>query len=93
MIHHVRMGTQVKKCLNQLPNLDIDASIQPITRTVLRVRLTITPDFHWNDRVHGTATEAFWIWVEDPLNDTIYHSEYFLLQKKHVSYIFVCFEL
>lgn len=29
--------------------------------------------------------EPWWLWVEDPLNDHIYHSEYFLLQKKQVS--------
>uniref|UniRef100_A0A8B9HHQ3 Activating signal cointegrator 1 complex subunit 3 n=1 Tax=Astyanax mexicanus TaxID=7994 RepID=A0A8B9HHQ3_ASTMX len=60
------------------------ASIQPITRTVLRVRLTITPDFRWNDQVHGSVGEPWWLWVEDPINDHIYHSEYFLLQKKQV---------
>ncbi|GFS12384.1 activating signal cointegrator 1 complex subunit 3-like, partial [Elysia marginata] len=31
----------------------------------------------------GTS-EPFWIWVEDPENNHIYHSEYFLLQKKQV---------
>lgn len=51
MVHHVRMGSTIKKCVNQLPSLDLEASIQPITRTVLRVRLTITPDFLWDDKV------------------------------------------
>ena len=84
MIHHIKMGPKVKDCVNQLPALSLDASIQPITRTVLRVRLNITVDFKWNDRVHGNAAEPFWIWVEDPENNHIYHSEYFLLNKKQV---------
>ena len=59
------------------------AYLQPITRTVLRVRLTVTPNFRWNDRVHG-GTEPFWMWVEDPENNHIYHHEYFLVSKKQV---------
>lgn len=85
MIHHVRMGQTVKTCVDQIPAISLGASIQPITRTVLRVRLTITPDFQWNDKVHGSTSEPWWIWVEDPDNNHIYHSEYFLLHKKQVS--------
>ncbi len=86
MIFHPSMGSRVKQCVNQLPQLGLDATIQPITRTVLRVRLTIVPEFRWNDKVHGTAAEPFWIWVEDPDNNHIYHSEYFMIHKKHVSH-------
>jgi hypothetical protein len=85
LIHHVRMGKTVKQCVNQFPSLSIVSNIQPVTRTVLRVRLTITAEFDWNDKVHGGTSEPWWIWVEDPDNDHIYHSEYFLLLKKHVS--------
>ncbi|XP_071112657.1 activating signal cointegrator 1 complex subunit 3-like [Haliotis cracherodii] len=84
IVHHIRMGAIIKRCVNQIPALILDASIQPITRTVLRVRLTITADFSWDDKVHGSATEPFWVWVEDPDNNHIYHSDYFLLHKKHV---------
>ncbi len=41
--------------------------------------------FRWNDKVHGNAAEPFWIWVEDPESNHIYHSEYFVIHKKHVS--------
>ncbi|KAK3578447.1 hypothetical protein CHS0354_037425 [Potamilus streckersoni] len=78
------MGSVVKKCVHQLPILELEASIQPITRTVLRVRLTIKPAFRWDDKVHGGTAEPFWIWVEDPENYHIYHSEYFLLHKKQM---------
>ncbi|KAI4871234.1 hypothetical protein NFI96_019754 [Prochilodus magdalenae] len=84
MLHHVNIGLKVKQCVHQIPAILMEASIQPITRTVLRVRLTITPDFRWNDQVHGSVGEPWWLWVEDPINDHIYHSEYFLLQKKQV---------
>uniref|UniRef100_A0A8C7XBM4 Activating signal cointegrator 1 complex subunit 3 n=1 Tax=Oryzias sinensis TaxID=183150 RepID=A0A8C7XBM4_9TELE len=84
MLHHVNIGLTVKQCVHQIPSILMEASIQPITRTVLRVRLMVTPDFRWNDQVHGSVGEPWWLWVEDPINDHIYHSEYFLLQKKQV---------
>nr|E7F8F4.2 RecName: Full=Activating signal cointegrator 1 complex subunit 3 [Danio rerio] len=84
MLHHVNIGLKVKQCVHQIPAILLESSIQPITRTVLRVRLSITPDFRWNDQVHGSVGEPWWLWVEDPINDHIYHSEYFLLQKKQV---------
>lgn len=84
MIKHPRMGTTVKGCVDQIPAISLASSIQPITRTVLRVRLTIKPEFQWNDKVHGSTSEPWWIWVEDPDNNHIYHSEYFLLHKKQV---------
>ncbi|XP_036929832.1 activating signal cointegrator 1 complex subunit 3 [Acanthopagrus latus] len=84
MLHHVNVGLSVKQCVHQIPSITMEASIQPITRTVLRVRLIITPDFRWNDQVHGSVGEPWWLWVEDPINDHIYHSEYLLLQKKQV---------
>ncbi|XP_077455363.1 activating signal cointegrator 1 complex subunit 3 isoform X2 [Stigmatopora argus] len=84
MLHHVNIGLTVKQCVHQIPSITIEANVQPITRTVLRVRLIVTPDFHWSDQVHGSVGEPWWLWVEDPINDHIYHSEYFLLQKKQV---------
>jgi len=86
MIRHVNMGARVKDCISQIPILDVEASIQPITRTVLRVVLKICGTFKWNDRAHGKTGEPFWIWIEDPDNDHIYHSEYFMMHKKHVSF-------
>ncbi|XP_027587276.1 activating signal cointegrator 1 complex subunit 3 [Pipra filicauda] len=84
MLHHVKIGLKVKQCVHQIPSIIMEATIQPITRTVLRVRLNIAPDFTWNDQVHGTVGEPWWIWVEDPTNDHIYHSEYFIIQKKQI---------
>ncbi len=52
MLHHVNVGLTVKQCVHQIPSITMEANIQPITRTVLRVRLVITPDFRWNDQVN-----------------------------------------
>uniref|UniRef100_A0A8C2WWR9 Activating signal cointegrator 1 complex subunit 3 n=1 Tax=Cyclopterus lumpus TaxID=8103 RepID=A0A8C2WWR9_CYCLU len=87
MLHHVNIGLAVKQCVHQIPSITMEANIQPITRTVLRVRLVVTPDFRWSDQVHGSVGEPWWLWVEDPINDHIYHSEHFLLQKKQPQHI------
>ena len=83
LLRHVKMGEKVKECLNNLPNIEIDTSLHPITRTVLRVKVTLKPNFKWNDAVHGMS-EPFWVWIEDPFHNHIYHHEFFSLLKKHV---------
>ncbi len=84
MIRHVRMGRVVETLVRGFPSLLLTATIQPITRTVLKVRLTILPDFEWSDKLHGMTSDPWWIWVEDPENNQMYHSEYFMLQRKQV---------
>ncbi len=84
LIHHVRAGPDVKRAAWEIPLVELEATIQPITRTVLRVRLQVKPNFRWNDRVHGATSEPFWVWVEDPENNHMYHSEYLMLSKKAV---------
>ena len=46
-----------------------------------RMELTLTPDFQWDEKVHGQS-EAFWIMVEDVDSEIILHHEFFLLKKK-----------
>lgn len=83
MLRNQRYGPIVAKYADEFPLLDIEASLQPITRTVLRIRIFITADFKWNDKVHGKTSENFWIWIEDPESNFIYHSEYFQMTRKH----------
>lgn len=44
--------------------------------------LTITPDFQWDEKVHGFV-EPFWIIVEDSDSEYILHHQYFLLKKAY----------
>jgi replicative superfamily II helicase len=81
LVRHVRLGDKIKSCINQLPLLKLKADIFPITRTVLKISLDVTPDFQWNDRIHGSV-EPFYIWVEDSENTEILYSEHLLIQKK-----------
>ena len=45
LVHHVRAGDVVKKAAWEIPQVEMEANIQPITRTVLRVRLRIDSKF------------------------------------------------
>jgi activating signal cointegrator complex subunit 3 len=80
-IRHPHMGREILALVKQVPFVELEVKVQPITRTVLRVQVLITPAFDWNDRVHGSV-EPFWLLVEDTASEQIYHSEAFLLYKK-----------
>ena len=43
-------------------------------RSVLKVQLKITPEFHWHDRAHGGSLR-WHLWVEDSDSENIYHTE------------------
>ncbi|XP_057425505.1 DExH-box ATP-dependent RNA helicase DExH12-like [Lotus japonicus] len=79
-----KMGRTLHKLIHQFPKLNLEAHIESITRTVLRVELTLTPDFAWDDRVHGNV-EPFWVIVEDNDGEYILHHEYFMLKKQDIS--------
>uniref|UniRef100_A0A8C9YZV2 BRR2 homolog n=1 Tax=Sander lucioperca TaxID=283035 RepID=A0A8C9YZV2_SANLU len=84
LIRMPKMGKTIHKYVHQFPKLDLAVHLQPITRSTLKVELTVTPDFQWDDKVsiHGSS-EAFWILVEDVDSEVILHHEYFLLKAKY----------
>lgn len=82
LIRVPKLGKTIHKYVHQFPKLELSTHIQPITRSTLRVELTITPDFQWDDKLHGQS-EAFWILVEDVDSEVILHHEYFLLKAKY----------
>jgi activating signal cointegrator complex subunit 3 len=80
-LRHPAAGDQVAACVASFPHLALAAQLHPITRTVLRIQLQLSPDFSWNDRVHGAALRWL-IWVEDSTSDHLYHSEMWTLTKR-----------
>ena len=81
LVQHMRSGKVVLDLARKLPYLEMSASVQPITRGILRMTLKIQAAFVWSDRWHGTV-EPWWIWVEDAENERVYHSEPWLLHKR-----------
>lgn len=56
LIRMPKMGKTIHKYVHQFPKLDLAVHLQPITRSTLKVELTVTPDFQWDDKV-GTWNE------------------------------------
>ncbi|QIW95898.1 hypothetical protein AMS68_001416 [Peltaster fructicola] len=77
-----KQGRQVCNLVAKFPRLDLQAQVQPITRSLLRVELTITPRFEWDDELHGRA-ESWWIMVEDCDGEQILFHDQFLLRREY----------
>lgn len=73
-----RAGKQVCGLVKKFPRLEVQAQVQPITRSMLRVELSITPNFEWDETLYGQA-ENFWIIVEDcDGEDILFHDQFYL---------------
>ena len=81
LVDSLAAGRDVARLAGLFPALELSATLQPVTRSVLRVHLTVEAPFAWAAAVHGTA-EPWWIWVEDTDNEHIYHQEYFVLTRE-----------
>lgn len=77
-----KAGRIVCDLVSKFPRLEVHAQVQPMTRSLLRVELTITPNFVWDDILHGTA-ESFWIIVEDCDGEEILFHDTFVLRKEY----------
>ncbi|KAF2421033.1 pre-mRNA splicing helicase [Tothia fuscella] len=76
-----KAGKTVCNFVARFPRLELAAQVQPMTRSMLRVELTITPNFEWDDEIHGAA-ESFWIMVEDCDGEDILFHDQFLLRRE-----------
>ncbi|KAL9103884.1 MAG: hypothetical protein Q9163_001121 [Psora crenata] len=79
-----KQGKTVYSLVQKFPRLEVQAQVQPVTRTMLRIELTIAPNFEWDDAVHGVA-ESFWILVEDCDGEDILYHDAFLLRKDYAT--------
>ncbi|PKI82775.1 Brr2p [Malassezia vespertilionis] len=76
-----KAGRLVHRLVHQFPRLELQAYFQPLTPSLLQVHLTITPDFQWDERVHGGA-QSFWLFVEDVDGEIIlFYDQFVLLQR------------
>eukprot|EP00850_Spirogloea_muscicola_P009705 SM000055S18239 [mRNA] locus=s55:210526:220744:+ [translate_table: standard] len=82
LVRSPKVGKVLHKLIHQFPRVELAAHIQPITRSILKVDLTITPDFQWDEKIHGFV-EPFWVIVEDNDGEVILHHEYFLLKMQY----------
>lgn len=79
-----KMGKSICHLVAQFPRLEVQAQIQPVTRSMLKVELAITPNFEWEENVHGLS-ESFWILVEDCDGEDILYHDIFLLRRDYAN--------
>ncbi|RVX72368.1 hypothetical protein B0A52_03556 [Exophiala mesophila] len=79
-----KAGRVVCDLVSKFPRLEVQAQVQPMTRSLLRVELAITPNFVWDEVLHGTS-ESFWVWVEDCDGEEILFHDQFILRKEFAS--------
>lgn len=48
VIKQPKLGRVVHRFVHNFPRLELNAHVQPITRSVVKIDLTITPDFQWD---------------------------------------------
>ena len=77
-----KAGKIVCNLVSKFPRLEVQAQVQPMTRSMLRVELTIAPTFEWDPELHGGA-ENFWIIVEDCDGEDILFHDQFLLRRTY----------
>ncbi|KAG6330761.1 hypothetical protein ID866_8327, partial [Astraeus odoratus] len=75
-------GRLVHRLVHNFPNLQLQAQVQPITRSLIRIDLTITPDFQWDEKIHGAA-ETFHILVEDVDGEIVLFHDLFVLRQRY----------
>nr|XP_054753859.1 activating signal cointegrator 1 complex subunit 3-like [Lytechinus pictus] len=80
----IAIGTRIKQAVKEFPRLLLDATVQPLSTTVLQIRLKVTPDFVWNDRLQGYGTTNWWLWIEDSSAELMYHHEFFSITRQQV---------
>ncbi|TFY80397.1 hypothetical protein EWM64_g3621 [Hericium alpestre] len=75
-------GRLVHRLVHSFPKLQLQAQVQPITRSLLRIDLSIIPDFRWDEKIHGGA-ETFHIMVEDVDGEIILFQDSFVLRQRY----------
>ncbi|KAI8816428.1 Sec63 Brl domain-containing protein [Fimicolochytrium jonesii] len=78
-----KAGKLIHKAVHQFPKVEVQAQVQPITRSMLRMELTITPDFQFDEKVSPGGAEGFWILVEDVDSEVIIHHDMFVLKQRY----------
>jgi pre-mRNA-splicing helicase BRR2 len=82
-------GKLLYQLVHQFPRLELQTRVQPITRSVLKIDFTVTPNFNYDQGeegkpgVHNAAGEMFWILVEDCDQERILFSDQFVLKPRY----------
>lgn len=74
VVRNGRAGHVLADLIRHVPSFDLRVQLQPLTRTILRVQVTLAPTFVWSRDLSGAA-EALWLLVVDQDHHFIFHHE------------------
>ena len=57
LVRNTRAAPFLVRACRSLPAVSLECSLKPITRSVLRVSLTLSPIYDWAARIHGLGPE------------------------------------
>ncbi|KAI8902750.1 Sec63 Brl domain-containing protein [Globomyces pollinis-pini] len=75
-------GKTIHKFIHQFPKLEVIPYVQPITRSMLKIELDISPAFVYDEKIHG-GSETFLVLVEDVDSEIILYHDTFILKHKY----------
>ncbi|CAM9294568.1 unnamed protein product, partial [Chrysoparadoxa australica] len=78
-----KMGRNLYKLVHQVPRVELQASVQPITPGLLRVEVTVQPDFQFDVKVHDYS-QLFHVFVTDVDGFKLLHHEQLMI-KQHLA--------
>jgi len=81
MLRHPAAGETVAAAVRRFPHLELSGKLQPLTRGVVRLTLSLVPCFEWSDRCHGGSLR-WHVWVEDSEGTRLHHAELWTMTKK-----------
>ncbi|KAG7890659.1 hypothetical protein KL936_001943 [Ogataea polymorpha] len=84
LVHNTKMGPILYRLVGRFPYVLVDAEVFPVTINVMRVHVTIEPDFAWHFETHGNV-QIFWLLVEESNKGSVLHFEKFLLSKRQMN--------
>lgn len=76
-------GRILYDCIRMIPSLECEATIKPITQTIVKIDAQIWPAFTWNNQLLGAnSMQRFLLIIEDTDTNTIMHHEYLSYTQK-----------
>ncbi|VDK81594.1 unnamed protein product [Litomosoides sigmodontis] len=78
-------GQKMYEAVRMLPVMYLEASVKPVTNTIIQVTATLTPDFIWHERFLGSAgVQVFWVFIEDINENMIIHYDQIVVNRNKV---------
>ncbi|KAI9220719.1 Sec63 Brl domain-containing protein [Blastocladiella britannica] len=78
-----RFGKLLHKFVHSVPRVELTVRPVPVSRSLIKVDLTLQADFAWDMKLHG-GVQGFHVWVSDVDDENLLYHDYFLLKAKYV---------